>query len=112
MTKNIEDQVLAFFRHEISIAMDQDWKEVTLELDTLLQDYAEGDELLDAVEGFDRTFSVDVSALHWRYYLPWENTPLFTRWFKARRQEVQQTRKPLTVRMFSESAKAGRWLYD
>ncbi|EAQ0700797.1 DUF1493 family protein, partial [Salmonella enterica] len=22
------------------------------------------------------------------------------------------TRKPLTIRMFSESAKAGKWLYD
>ncbi|ECP3818063.1 DUF1493 family protein, partial [Salmonella enterica] len=23
-----------------------------------------------------------------------------------------RTRKPLTIRMFSESAKAGKWLYD
>ncbi|WP_146086299.1 DUF1493 family protein, partial [Enterobacter sichuanensis] len=25
---------------------------------------------------------------------------------------VKQISKPLTVRMFAESAKAGRWLYD
>ncbi|MFB9087077.1 DUF1493 family protein [Erwinia tracheiphila] len=25
---------------------------------------------------------------------------------------MNQLRKPLTVRMFAESAKAGRWLYD
>ncbi|EAB4070464.1 DUF1493 family protein, partial [Salmonella enterica subsp. enterica serovar Alachua] len=25
---------------------------------------------------------------------------------------VERTRKPLTIRMFSESAKAGKWLYD
>ncbi|EAN5787723.1 DUF1493 family protein, partial [Salmonella enterica] len=24
----------------------------------------------------------------------------------------ERTRKPLTIRMFSESAKAGKWLYD
>jgi hypothetical protein len=112
MTENIEEQVLALFRNEISILIDHAWKEVALELDTLLQDYAEGDELLDAVEGFGETFGVDVSVLHWRYYFPWENLPLLTRWFKASRQELQEARKPLTVRMFSESAKSGRWLYD
>ncbi|EAM9227001.1 DUF1493 family protein, partial [Salmonella enterica] len=26
--------------------------------------------------------------------------------------DVERTRKPLTIRMFSESAKAGKWLYD
>ncbi|HBS6029520.1 TPA: DUF1493 family protein, partial [Klebsiella pneumoniae] len=24
----------------------------------------------------------------------------------------EKTRKPLTIRMFAESAKAGKWLYD
>ncbi|EAB0081520.1 DUF1493 family protein, partial [Salmonella enterica] len=27
-------------------------------------------------------------------------------------EDVERTRKPLTIRMFSESAKAGKWLYD
>ncbi|EAM3813650.1 DUF1493 family protein, partial [Salmonella enterica] len=26
--------------------------------------------------------------------------------------DVERTRTPLTIRMFSESAKAGKWLYD
>ncbi|EAC2139444.1 DUF1493 family protein, partial [Salmonella enterica subsp. enterica serovar Schwarzengrund] len=43
---------------------------------------------------------------------PWENTPLLTRWFKLKREDVERTRTPLTIRMFSESAKAGKWLYD
>ncbi|MBL1916801.1 DUF1493 family protein, partial [Klebsiella pneumoniae] len=25
---------------------------------------------------------------------------------------VEKTRKPLTIKMFAESAKAGKWLYD
>ncbi|EDF5043527.1 DUF1493 family protein, partial [Salmonella enterica] len=29
-----------------------------------------------------------------------------------KREDVERTRTPLTIRMFSESAKAGRWLYD
>ncbi|EAP4846355.1 DUF1493 family protein, partial [Salmonella enterica subsp. enterica serovar Anatum] len=27
-------------------------------------------------------------------------------------EDVERTRTPLTIRMFSESAKAGKWLYD
>ncbi|MCV4713986.1 DUF1493 family protein, partial [Escherichia coli] len=26
--------------------------------------------------------------------------------------DVEKTRKPLTIKMFAESAKAGKWLYD
>ncbi|HDC4470543.1 TPA: DUF1493 family protein, partial [Enterobacter kobei] len=26
--------------------------------------------------------------------------------------DVERTRKPLTVKMFAESAEAGKWLYD
>ncbi|EAN6749961.1 DUF1493 family protein, partial [Salmonella enterica] len=29
-----------------------------------------------------------------------------------KREDVERTRTPLTIRMFSESAKAGKWLYD
>ncbi|WP_428943514.1 DUF1493 family protein [Pantoea sp. FN060301] len=109
---SIEEQVLSFFRDELSIVMSDDWKEIPLELDTLLQDYAEGDEFPYAVEDYGKRFDVDVSDIHWRHYFPWENLPLLTRWFKTKRKEVEKTRKPLTVRMFAESAKAGRWIYD
>ena len=34
------------------------------------------------------------------------------RWFKLKREEVETTRLPLTVRMFAESAEAGKWLYQ
>ena len=32
--------------------------------------------------------------------------------FKVKREDVEKTRKPLTIKMFAESAKAGKWLYD
>lgn len=109
---SIEKQVLDFFRDELSILVSDDWREIPLELDTILQDYAEGDEFPYAVESYDNKFGVDTSKINWVPYFPWENLPLLTRWFKARREEVEKTRKPLTVRMFAESAKAGKWLYD
>ncbi|EIY0357361.1 DUF1493 family protein, partial [Escherichia coli] len=41
-----------------------------------------------------------------------ESAPLLQRWFKLKREEVETTRLPLTVRMFAESAEAGKWLYQ
>lgn len=110
--QRIEDQTLDFFSDELSVLVSDDWKEIPLEFDTLLQDYAESDEFPYAVEKYDNKFGVDISKIDWSFYFPWENTPLLTRWFKARREDVQKTRKPLTLRMFADSAKAGKWLYD
>jgi len=31
--------------------------------------------------------------------------------FKLKREEVESTHLPLTVRMFAESAEAGKWIY-
>ena len=36
---------------------------------------------------------------------------MLTRWFKVKREDVERTREPLTVKMFAESAEAGKWLY-
>ena len=66
----------------------------------------------NCLDKFEKKFNVDLSQVKWSYYFPWENTPLLTRWFRLKREDVERTRKPLTIRMFSESAKAGKWLYD
>ncbi|MBU9845797.1 DUF1493 family protein [Rahnella ecdela] len=110
--EEIENQVLEFFRQELSIPISEDWKEIALGFDTPLQDYALGDELMDAINDYDEKFGVDMSVMSLAPYYPWENLPLLTRWFKARKEEVEKRRKPLTVRMFAESAIAQLWLYD
>lgn len=107
----IQDEVLALFREEIPGYLDSHWKEIPLGLDSDLFD-SPGDDFEDAIRKFEQVFKVDLSVVDWSCYFPWENTPLLTRWFKAKREEVERTRRPLTVRMFAESAKAGKWLYD
>lgn len=107
----VQDEVLALFRKEIPGFEDKDGKEIPLELDTDLFEEPR-DDLSDAIEEYEKAFHVDLSVVDWARYFPWENTPLLTRWFKAKREEVERTRLPLTVRMFAESAKAGKWLYD
>ncbi|HFD3845969.1 TPA: DUF1493 family protein [Serratia marcescens] len=106
-----DEEVLAFFRDELSTPVSWAGKVEHLELDTPLQDYAEGDELPYANNDYDKKFGVDVSIIDMSIYYPWENLSLRERWFKYKKADVNKTRKPLTVRMFAESAKAGRWLY-
>ena len=108
---SIQDDVLKLFREEIPGYLDENWKEVPLELDSDLFD-APGDDLHSALDRYEKEFKVDLSCVNWKPYYPWHNLPLFTRWFKANREEVEATRIPLTVRMFAESAEAGKWLYD
>ena len=107
----ISEEVLALFRKEISADVGGGWNEIPLELDDDLFD-APGDDLHDALDKFEDRFNVDLSAVKWSSYFPWENTPRLTRWFKAKREDVESSRKPSTIRMFAESAKAGKWLYD
>ncbi|MEM6159930.1 DUF1493 family protein [Erwinia sp. P6884] len=108
---SIQEDVLRLFRDEISRELDSNGKEILLELDSDLYD-APSDDLHSALDRFEKEFRVDLSDVDWSCYFPWENTPLLTRWFKAKRDEVEQTRQALTVRMFAESAEAGKWLYD
>ena len=109
--KSIQDQVLDLFKEEISTNLDKNWKEIPLELDYDLFG-APGDDLHEALDKFEKIFNIDLSGIKWSSYFPWGNTPLLTRWFKVKREDIERTRKPLTVKMFAESAEAGKWLYD
>lgn len=54
-----------------------------------------------------------MSHIDFSRYFPLEVTP-FVKMVVSRKHKLSLTssRIPLTVRMFAESAKAGRWLYD
>ena len=111
MASTITDEVLALFRDEIPGYQDDHGKEIPLELDSDLFDYPR-DDLEDAIRKYKERFGINLDNLDWSLYLPWESAPLLQRWFKLKREEVETTRLPLTVRMFAESAEAGKWLYQ
>ncbi|CNE22583.1 DUF1493 family protein [Yersinia intermedia] len=107
-------EVLAFFSNELSVPLTWKFKEIPLDLDTPLQDYAGNDELIYAIEDYSNFFGVDISHIDFSRYFPLEVVPFIKRVIMSRKQKLSliSTRRPLTVRMFVESAKAGRWLYD
>jgi len=108
----IANEVLELFNEEISKELDNNGKEVMLVLDSDLFD-APGDDLHYALIKYEQIFKVDLSNVKWNYYFPWQNVPRLKRWFgKVKQIDVEATRLPLTVRMFAESASAGKWLFD
>lgn len=102
--------VLEFFRDELPVLGTLSGKLIPLQLDDILQEYAEDDDLIICIDKYSETFNVDISAMNYSAYYPWFLTWFFRKWFT--KKPVKQISKPLTVRMFAESAKAGKWLYD
>jgi hypothetical protein len=107
-----DQEVLEFFRNELSLMVTWKFKPIPLQIDDVLQDYSSTDELPDAIEKYGEVFNIDLTNFNMELYYPYETIPLFKRWFCTDKYEMQETRLPLTVRMFAESAKAGKWLYD
>lgn len=109
-----DEEVLKFFRNELSIPVTWRFKPVPLEFDTHLQDYSSPDELPYVIEDFGKKFGVDVSAIDMLHYCPIIKISFIRRLMKGRKlyDEYIKRRPNFTVRMFAESAKAGRWLYD
>lgn len=105
-----DNEVLEFFRGELSLAVTFTFKPIPIELDTPLQGYAEWDELPYAIEDFGDKYNVDVSVIDFEAYYPWEREAIYRKWFT--KEPIKQVSKPLTVRMLAESARAGHWLYD
>ncbi|MCW0351641.1 DUF1493 family protein [Pantoea ananatis] len=105
-----DEQVLDFFRQKLPQVRTFSFKIVPLEINDTLQEYAEFDDLVEAIDKYSDQFNIDVSTLNIDNYYPWKTPWLFREWFK--KEPVKQNKKPLTVRMFAESAKAGKWLYE
>ena len=105
-----DEKVLNCFRRELPVVKSLLMKSIPLDADTILQEYAEAEDLALAIDKFSEEFDIDVSSLNIENYLPWNIPWFFRSWFTQK--PVTQSRKPLTVRMFAESARAGRWLYD
>ncbi len=104
-----DEDVLMFFREQLPKVTTLWLKPVLLQPDDILQEFSEVEDLALAIDEYSTQFDIDVSKLNIEDYYPWEIPWFFRKWFTA--NPLKQSKKPLTVRMFAESAKAGRWLY-
>lgn len=105
-----DDVVLNFFRDALPELGTLTFKRIPLQIDDILQDYADFDDLSYAINQYAKKFGIDVSVIDFNAYYPWNIAWFFRSWFT--KEPIEQISKPLTVRMFAESAKAGYWLYE
>lgn len=110
MVTEKDKDVLEFFQRNLPAVGTWTFRSVPPGFDDILQEITEPDDLIIAIDKFEDFFNVDVSNLEINNYHPWKRPYFFRKWFT--KNPVRQTKKPLTIKMFAESAKAGRWLYD
>jgi Protein of unknown function (DUF1493) len=102
----IEQQVIELFKKELPLVTTMTFKKIPVEVDSVLQDNFGFEDISDAADAYFKAFDVNYDNFDWGNYFPWKEKGFFSS------KEPVQNKKPLTIRMFAESAKAGRWLYD
>ncbi|MFE8103114.1 DUF1493 family protein [Brenneria goodwinii] len=107
---DIDERVLAFFRKHLPDAKVLFSKRIErVNFDTVLQDFDDEEYILEAVNAFHDEFNIDMTVMDWKAYFPWNEIGI---WDFLKGKKIVNDKKHLTVRMFAESVKAGRWLYD
>ncbi|EGT5713271.1 DUF1493 family protein [Cronobacter dublinensis subsp. dublinensis] len=76
------------------------------DLDSPLQEMFEVEDIAEMAQTLFSHFGTEHSRFDLTAYFPWKTPGLFSR------KPVIQDKTPLTIRMFMESVKAGRWLYE
>ncbi|EOC0264125.1 DUF1493 family protein [Cronobacter dublinensis] len=76
------------------------------DLDSPLQEMFEVEDIAEMAQTLFSHFGTEHSRFDLTAYFPWKTPGLFSR------KPVIQDKTPLTIRMFGESVKAGRWLYE
>ncbi|EOC1299776.1 DUF1493 family protein [Cronobacter dublinensis] len=75
------------------------------DIDIPLQEIFEVEDIAEMAQTLFSHFGTEHSRFDLTAYFPWKTPGLFSR------KPVIQDKTPLTIRMFVESVKAGRWLY-
>lgn len=109
MNNNIEKVVYEFIQSELPLVTTILLKKVPVGIDLPLQQLHEADDVAEMANKYFREFNVDPAGFTLEHYFPWKTAGFMRRWFNA--EPIGQDKQPLTVKMFAESAKAGKWLY-
>lgn len=101
----LENNVRQFIEKELPVVTTLFLKKVVIGDDEPLQELHEWDDVGDMAEAYFTYFDVKPDKFSLQNYYPWK-----TSFFQRKKHNLDKS--PLTIRMFIESARAGRWLYD
>lgn len=82
------------------------FKTVDISDDEALQETFEREDISDLIDALSTKLSVNSEKFHMDNHFPWKRKSFFTK------KNNNVGKEPLTLRMFIDSAKAGRWLYN
>lgn len=99
------DAVREFILRELPLVTTFLLKKIEVGDDDILQEQFEADDIAEMAKKFFNDFNVQPAGFNLAAYFPWKTSSLFSR------APVKQNKEPLTIRMFIESAGAGRWLF-
>jgi Protein of unknown function (DUF1493). len=100
-----DDKVRDFVLLELPLVTTLFLKKVPVGDEVALQEIHEADDVAEMAEKYFRYFQVQPDGFSIANYYPWQMKSIFSC------KTVVQKKPPLTIRMFIESARAGRWLY-
>ncbi|WP_333897357.1 DUF1493 family protein [Mixta calida] len=103
--ENLEIEVRDFILNNLPTVTNIFMKKIAVGDDEPLQKLHEWDDVGDMADAYFKYFNVKAEVFSLKNYYPWE-----TSFFSKRKLNAEK--KTLTINMFIESAKAGRWLYD
>ncbi|WP_312178275.1 DUF1493 family protein [Pseudescherichia sp.] len=82
------------------------FKTVDISDDKALQETFEREDISDLIDALSTKLSVNCDNFHMENHFPWKAKTFFIK------KNNNVSKVPLTLRMFIDSAKAGRWLYS
>ncbi|EJC1153094.1 DUF1493 family protein [Cronobacter sakazakii] len=105
--KTVSDEdIQSMILKELPLVTSFTLKKQEPDLDSPLQEVFEVEDIAEMAQILFSHFGTEHSRFDLAAYYPWKTQGLFSR------KPVIQDKPPLTIRMFVESVKAGRWLYE
>ena len=105
MNRATDDKVRNFILHELPLVTTLFLKRVSIDDGAVLQEFFEVEDIAEMADAFFHHFHIPTEGFSVNNYYPWQSKSAFLC------KKIVKSKSPLTMRMFIESARVGRWLY-
>lgn len=109
---DIENKIIAFFTEQTGRWFLMKTPKITPNSDLNNDSRFLWEDAYEIINEYFTLFSVDQAKFDFINYFPDENSIVIPQFLLPKKYHINIEPKPLTVGMFIESAKTGRWLYD
>lgn len=102
---SFDDLVRQFIKNKLPLVTTL-FRKVEIDDSATLQEFFEADDIAEMTEKFFSHFDIEPARFSLSHYFPWKTRSLLSR------KPQSEDQKALTIAMYIESARAGKWLFD